>query len=112
MLEIARTTSELGVKRIYYKNSDGLLVERLLDDTDVIDEIVADNIDKASQYRPHAKADMRQIARIPDSTFIGWLMDAGVPGYCDQEAIDFVVKTKLKDPAYKYLLTVPENYRI
>lgn len=113
MIELERTTSSLGVNRIYYKNSDGLLVERLLDDTKVINDTITHNQDLSSEYRPHKRGrDMVQIASIPPSVFVGWLMDAGVPGYCDNESIDFIVKKKIKDPANKYLLTVPETYRI
>ena len=112
LVEIERHTSSLGVKRVYYHDDEGHLVEKLISGGSHHDDAMKLNAEKKNSYQPHKKGqDMVQIASIPNDLFLRWLMEDGVPGYCDNETMDYVVAKKLRDPENKYLLTVPDNYR-
>jgi hypothetical protein len=107
--EVERHKSQLGVKRIYYHDDEGRLVERLISGGEQHDVTMQVNAHKRDEFKQGQ--DVVQIASVPPDLFLKWLMDDGVPGYCDDETIDYVVAKKLRDPNYKYLLTVPESYR-
>lgn len=112
MKELSRRTSSLGVERILWED-DGKLIENIVHDHSKWDATFEENREAASGYRPHQRGvNMRRVASIPPDVFLKWLIEEGVPGYCDQEAIDVVVNKKLRDPENKYLLTVPTTYRM
>ena len=111
MRQIGQTETKAG-KRFYYINDDGVLVSRLVEEADMIEPVIQANREAADNYRAHRDGGLRQIAEIPVSLYVKWLNDEGIPGYCDSAALDHVVNKKLRDPDNKYLLTVPENYRM
>lgn len=112
MREIKRDVSSMGCKRVYYEDN-GTLVERLIVDSDDVDGIVEGNLDAQSSYSKFNKSGQtRVVAEIPPEVFVGWLMEEGVPGFCDAEALDCVINKKLRDPDNKYFLTVPSTYRM
>lgn len=113
MQEIARKQSALGCKRIFYKNNEGQLVERLLELSEDVNPIIKANLAAQSEYSSTAKSkNFRVVAEIPPETFLNWLKEDGVPGFCDAEALDCVVNKKLRQPENKYFLTVPSTYRM
>lgn len=113
MKELARRTSSMGVQRIFWADNDGRLIENIVHTHDEWDPIFTANQDAAHEYRPHQRgSDIRRVASIPPDIFVKWLMEEGVDGFCDAEAIDMVVNKKLADPDNKYLLTVPTSYRM
>lgn len=112
MKELARRTSSMGVERIFWED-DGKLIENIVHTHDNWQPLIRENMEAASEYRPNQrKCDIRRVASIPPDIFVKWLIEEGVDGFCDAEAIDMVVNKKLADPENKYLLTVPTSYRM
>lgn len=99
------------VRRVYFTDSEGELCAKVLADTKEIDSVITANQQRAAEFRPHQKG-LRMVARVPNETMLKWLNEEGVPGWLSAEAIDHVVNKKLRDPDNKYLLTVPDNYRM
>ena len=107
--EIGRSKT-FACERIFYRDEEGRLVERIL--AQDCSDVLKSNREQAEAFRPHQDGGVRQVAEIPTALFLKWLMEEGVPGYCDSDALDMVVNKKLRDPENKYLLTVPETYRM
>ena len=110
--EIDRGASSLGVKRIYYKDEEGRLVERVLHDSDDHNPVIAHNEAVRDAQRGQFAPKMRKVASIPNDILLKWLMEEGVDGFCDGEAIDMVIRKKLSDPDNAKFRTVGNNYNI
>lgn len=100
------------IKRVYYTDSDGNLCAKIMHDTDKVDALLEENKQIAAAYQPHCKSNVRLVARVPTELILKWLNEEGVPGFMGADAISHVGNKKLRDPEYKYLLTVPDNYRM
>lgn len=99
------------VKRVYYMD-DGMLVSKVLMDTEKVEALIKENKDIAAGYQAHTTGGVRLVARVPTEMCLKWLNEEGVPGFTGPEALDHIANKKLRDPDYKYLLTVPDNYRM
>jgi len=110
LVEIGRSQT-YACKRIFYQDEEGRLVERLLHNSDEYEPVIQENQQDASDFRAHNGGSIRRVASIPCDIFIKMLKEEGIKAFCSEEAMDMVVNKKLKDPQYKYLLTVPETYR-
>lgn len=110
MKKLGDHTSAIGVKREFYADAEGNLVEKIAakDVSDVLDS----NHEQAMEFRPHQDGGVRQVAEIPVELMLKWLTEEGIPGWCDHEAMDMLINKKLRDPQYQYLLTVPTSYRM
>ena len=97
------------VKRHYEFNAEGLLVEKVLVDTEDMAQMVAEN--QAESHESRGGGNFRRIASIPTEIVLKWLYEENIPGYMGQAAMDHIINKKLRDPDYNYLLTVPESYR-
>lgn len=109
LTELTRSQT-YACQRIYYRDEEGRLVERLLHPDH--DAIVTANREKASEYRPHAKSDIRVVAEVPVDIYLKWLYEEDLPVFADETTLEMVWRKKLSDPDYKYLLTVPSSYRM
>lgn len=112
MKQIGSSQSSQGCKRIFYADNEGRLVSKLLHDHDQHAAVTDSNQQEALDYRAHGQSDLRKIAEIPVDLYLKWLIEDGVPGYMDSEALDSVLNKRLRDPDNKYLLTVPSTYRM
>lgn len=112
LTELSRETSSLGLKRIYYTDDEGRLVERLMTMSEDVDPVMEQNQQEAAEFRPHQKGAFRKIASVPAEVWLSWMMEEGQDGYLDDEAREMVLSKKLADPQNKYFLTVPSTYRM
>lgn len=110
MQKLSDHTSAAGVKRIFYQDSEGRLVEKVA--AEDVTELLDENHEQAMDFRPHKQGSLRQIAEIPTTLMLKWLTEEGVDDYCGHEAMDMLINKKLRDPQYQYLLTVPTSYRM
>lgn len=95
--------------RSYY-DDDGDLV--CVTEAQDVSALLDFNKYRRDEYRAHSGKEMQTVASIPVTLFYKWIVDEGLPGWATAENIDYIINKKLKDPENKYLLTVPENYRI
>ncbi len=113
LLEVGRTSGTF-CNRIYYTDEEGRLVERIMQkgsDEDV-QAVIAENQQKAADFRPHQKGGVRQVAAVPPELMLKWLHEENVPTWGGSHVMDVVFNKKIRDPQYKYVLTVPDNYRM
>lgn len=99
-----------AINRTYYLDSDGVIVSKT--DEEDVSALIQYNQDMASQHNPYSNEDCRVVAEVPVSLYYKWLVEEGVPGWSTEEALDGILEKKLRDPEYKYLLTVPSTYEI
>lgn len=111
-LEYVGESQTYACRRIYYTDENGNLVERILHDSEDIDPVIENNKELAASFRPHQKGNLRKVASVPPVTMLGWLHEANIPEWGGNEAMDYVFNKKLRDPENKYMLTVPDNYRM
>jgi hypothetical protein len=109
MREVGRD-STYALNRIYYDDGNGGLVAKILDDD--ISEVIKHNQEMAADFRPHQKGETRVLAEIPVSLYYKWLVESGAEGFADEDVMNTIISKKLKDPANKYLLTVPSDYEL
>lgn len=100
------------VNRTYYTDEEGRLVEKLHHDGKLYDQVFTENNHAKQEYRKHDGANMRHVGSIPMDLVLKWLIEEGVDAMCGDEAMDIIINKKLRDPQYKNLLTVPDDYEL
>lgn len=109
MKEIGRSNG-YAIDRIYYEAADGSIISKALEQD--VSAIIEHNKQMAHDFRPHQKGECRVVAEVPVTLYYKWLVEEQVPGWCTEDALEGILMKKLADPQYKYVLTVPEDYRI
>jgi hypothetical protein len=110
MQKISEGTSALGIHRIWYEDSEGNLVERIVHDHDAYDALFDENQELASEQK--FSPNFRKIASIPVDIYEKWLKETGSTGYLDEESIAAIIDFQLSNPDNSKFLTVPRDYRI
>jgi len=110
MREIGRN-STYAIDRIFYRDeTTGEIISKALEQD--VSAVLKRNQEMAAEFRPHQKGECRVVAEVPMSLYYKWLVEEGVPSFCGEDALEGLLMKKLADPQYKYVLTVPEDYRI
>lgn len=109
LTQIGASDHGRGVKRIYYTDEEGRLVERILHDSDDILPVFKQNAEDRENFKKHG-SNMRKVASVPTTLMLKWLHEANLPGWGGAEVMDYVYNKKIRDPENKFVLTVPDNY--
>ena len=100
------------VDRTYYMDEENRLVEKIHHKGADYDAVFAENNHAKQEFRKHDGANMRHVGSIPVDLVLKWLIEEGVDAMCGDEAMDIIINKKLRDPQYKHLLSVPDNYEL
>jgi len=111
MRELERRTSLGGVKRIYYQDAEGQLIEKIIHDQQEHANLIAINRQHADNFRCNNGESLRPVMDIPNDIFLKELSKYGVKSYLDSDGLG-VINSIMRNPEYRYLRRVPDNYNI
>lgn len=112
MKEIGRLNGSF-TNRIFYRDDEGNLVERICHDWDKADHVAEANQQAAADYNPHDKSELRRVGSIPVDVLLKLASMAGVKGWVgDPEFDEFAWSILRGGGDFKFLRTVPDSYRI
>lgn len=113
MQELARRTSLAGVNRIFYQDTDGRLVEKILHNHDAWQPTFRANAERAADYQPFAKNHMQKVASVPADAYLKIMMENGFSNdpFSD-EATEFFLTKIANNADYAAFRCVPNSYRI
>lgn len=113
MLELARRESLSGVNRIFYQDSEGQLVEKILHNHDAWQPTFKDNAERAAEYRPFSKNHMQKVASIPADAYLKIMIENGfADDPFSDEATEFFMKKIANNHEYAAFRCVPQSYTI
>lgn len=97
-----------GVLHVIEETSDGLLLDRAIQDTDAILDLNKAMATENDGYSP--SRELRRAASVPHSVMLKWLNEDGFWFYDAFSGDDFAkrkLRQKLNDPQYAHLRTAP-----
>lgn len=110
MRKLSEGQSALGIHRVYYEDSDGSLVEKIVHNHDTYDPIFDENQDIADSQK--FSPNFRQVASIPVDVYEKWLKESGCDGYLDDESVAAIIEHQLNNSDNAKFRTVPQSYRL
>jgi hypothetical protein len=111
MKEIDRTVSSMGVRRVYYTDNNGDIIEKMIHSKEDHAPIILENMEQAAAFRAHDGSNVRHIASIPVDIYLAELHKHDIREFTGNDALDMVTSKILTNPDYQYLKRVPQGYR-